>query len=528
MTQRSTASMLRRLAALAAVAVSLCLPWVVAPRAAAATSPWTEVTAPWDSSWAINDIYAFGDTGLAAAGDGGHVAVTLNGGDSWHVVVPQGLEDAAFTAVAFDASGHGVVASGGRLLTTADGGASWQPPTFVGPGLGAAVNDVAIAGSVAIAVGDNGVVLRSGDAGVTWHEPASPTTASITCVAIAGDGTAVAGADSGVILVGRGDDWTVAGSVAGAVTSVAASTDAVLGDGSPALFAAGGHTVLGSDDGHSFAAVAGLPDLTAGTWGTVAWAGVPGRSLLIADTQEAAFYEAVPRSWLPGPTGLGGTSRAVAPGGQSVAYLLGSDGRLVRTLSSGREPASLELSRKRIPTGGSTRLTTTVRVGAPGDLRLRRRVPGRAWETAQTLPWTSADWGRETSFDLSPSLSQEYLLEFKYGGTVTELAPAVTVQAVPKIVPAHSRLVLRRGAIYRFSGTVTPVLLGESVELYTDRGRGWRPVSLQGSVSLQGGRVWTSRRFGTPRAETYHLRAHLRRTQTHAEAWSPVVTVTIR
>jgi hypothetical protein len=66
------------------------------------------------------------------------------------------------------------------------------------------------------------------------------------------------------------------------------------------------------------------------------------------------------------------------------------------------------------------------------------------------------------------------------------------------------------------------------VELYTDRGGGWRPVSAQGSVPLQAGRVWTSRRFGTPKAETYHLRAHVRRTQAHAEAWSPVVTVRIR
>ena len=42
------------------------------------------------------------------------------------------------------------------------------------------------------------------------------------------------------------------------------------------------------------------------------------------------------------------------------------------------------------------------------------------------------------------------------------------------------------------------------------------------------GRTWQSRKFGTPVAETYHLRAHLKRTSTHAEAWSRIVTVTIR
>jgi hypothetical protein len=51
---------------------------------------------------------------------------------------------------------------------------------------------------------------------------------------------------------------------------------------------------------------------------------------------------------------------------------------------------------------------------------------------------------------------------------------------------------------------------------------------MQGSVKLRDGRTWTSRRFGTPKAETYHLRAHLPRTRAHAEAWSRVVTVTIR
>ena len=99
---------------------------------------------------------------------------------------------------------------------------------------------------------------------------------------------------------------------------------------------------------------------------------------------------------------------------------------------------------------------------------------------------------------------------------------------MPKVLTAKARYDLRRGAVFRFSGTVSPRLRGESVELLTDRGGRWRPISLQTAVKLTDGRTWTSRRFGTPTAETYRLRAHLKATKTHAEAWSRIVTVSIR
>ncbi len=212
---------------------------------------------------------------------------------------------------------------------------------------------------------------------------------------------------------------------------------------------------------------------------------------------------------------------AVAPGGQSVAYLLGGDGRLVRTLSAGRDPAAVALTKRRVVTGAKTRLTATVRVAAPGTLLLRTRVPGRSWTTPRRVAWTAADWGKRVPFDLSPSLTHDYQLQFEYGGTTVQLAPAAQVVAVPKIATARSRYDLRKGGVFRFSGSVTPQLSGERVELLTDRGGSWRPVSLQHSVALRNGRSWTSRRFGTPKAETYHLRAHLRRTRTARRGLEP-------
>ena len=299
------------------------------------------------------------------------------------------------------------------------------------------------------------------------------------------------------------------------------------GDGSPDLFAATAHAVLGSDDGATFAALPGLPDLSAAAWPAVAWAGRPDRSVVVAGAGQAGFLSSK-GAWSTGATGISAAIRAAAPGDQSVAYLLDAGGRLVRTLSAGRETASVKLTRSRVAAGASTRLSATVFVAAPGTVLVRGRVPGGPWSTLRKIAWTASDWKRTVGVALSPTLNHEYALEFEYGGATTLLAPVVTVTAVPKVKVTRTRYALRKGAVFRFSGSVTPQLKGERVVLLTDRGGGWRPVSLQQSVALRDGRIWESRKFGTPKAETYHLRARLPETSRHAEALSPVVTVSIR
>ncbi len=511
------------------LALLLACLWAAAaatPALAAAGSPWAPVKSPAGAAWNAHDACAFGSRNLALAGDG-HVAISRDAGATWKVVVPAGYSATAFTAVAFNASGRGVVASGGLLLASGDWGATWAPSAYVGPGPTASVRDVAVRGSRAVAVGDAGMIMTSSDSGATWHAAESPATSALTCVAIAGDGTAVAGSDAGEILVGA-TAWTVAGVAAAPVTSVTAASVAVWGDGQPDLFAATGQDVLGSDDALTVASLPGLPDLSAGSWPALAWAGEPERALLLAGAEQAGSFGSS-RSWTPAPNGLlDGLVTATAPGGQSVAYLLGADGRLLRTLSDGGDPATVKLSKSRVVSGSKTRLTATVHVAAVGTVTLRTRIPGRAWSTLRRLTWAAGDWGRRVTLDLSPSLSHEYRLQFTYGGTTVDLAPLAKVTAVPRITTARSRYGLRRGAVFRFSGSVAPKLGRERVELYTDRGGSWRPVSLQRSVALAKGRTWTSRRFGTPKRETYHLRAHLKRTRTHAEAWSRIVTVAIR
>jgi photosystem II stability/assembly factor-like uncharacterized protein len=513
-------------AVLAAFVLGLaCLVAGAAPARAADLPVWAPVATPNGASWAVHDVAAFGKTGLALAGDG-HVAVSKDAGHTWKVVVPRGYGSTAFTAVAFSSTGHGVIASGGLLLVSADWGATWAPPAYAGAGPSAAVADVAARGTRAVAVGGGGMIFASADSGVTWQGEASPVADALSCVALAGDGSAVAGTAAGDVLV-RTTSWAVAGSAGAPVTGVAAAPTPAWGDGQPDLFATTGSDVLGSDDGATFASLPGLPDLSSGSWPAVVWAGQPDRALLLAGAPQAGFFGSA-GAWVSAGTGLDGLVAASAPGGQSAAYLLDAGGVLVRTLSAGRTPATAALSRSRVVTGSGTRLSATVRVAAPGTVSLRSRIPGRSWTTERAVAWTASNWQRALSFSLAPSLSHDYRLDFKYGGTVTQLTPVLQVTVVPRVTAARKRYDLRVGSVFRFSGSVSPQLSGERVELLTDRGGGWRPVSLQPSVRLSSGRTWTSRKFGTPKAETYHLRAHLARTARHAEAWSAIVTVAIR
>ncbi len=523
-----------RFAALPACLVALVASLAIAAGAGAAvpaapTVPWTPVPLPWGSSGAVYDVYGFGATSLAATGDDGRVAVTRDGGRSWKVVVPSGFSATVFTSIVLGGDGQGALASGGLLLVTGDGGATWRRAVYDGPGPGAAtINDIGLRGARLIAVGDNGLIMSSTDSGATWRRMTSPTGSTLTSVAIAGDGTAVAGSRAGEILVEGADGWFVAGSASGAVTSVAAAADATWNDGRPDLVAASGSDVLGSDDALTFASLPGLPDPSSQPWAGVAWTGVPADSLLIAGGQRAGFFETQSHDWLAGLTGLGTARVAVASAAQSVAYLLGADGSLVRTLSAGREPATATLGNKRIKVGVKSRLTATVRIGAPGKLLLRSRVPGRGWVTERSVSWSSGDWTRRLVFSLKPTLTHEYSLSFQYGGAMVLLTQPVRLDVVPRVGTTRSSYVLRRGSVFRFSGVVKPTLKGERVYLYTDRGGRWRPVSLQRSVKLRNGRSWTSRSFGTPKRETYHLRARLKATKKHAAAWSRVVTVKIR
>ena len=101
-----------------------------------------------------------------AAGEGGFVAYTADGGGTWTTQHP--MIEGNLRAINFGWSTTGVVAGdAGQLAVTSDSGAHW---TAVAPLTNATLRGAAVAPylHVMLVVGDAGTVLRSGDAGATW------------------------------------------------------------------------------------------------------------------------------------------------------------------------------------------------------------------------------------------------------------------------------------------------------------------------------------------------------------------------
>ena len=506
-------------ALLALPLVALCGP------APARASGWQPVARPWAGPATARDIAAFGATGLAAAGDDGQVAVSLDGGATWSWHGPAGFGSTSFGAVAFSSAQSGIVASGGVVLVTTDGGRSWRSPVFHGAAPTGQIADIAFLGKVGYFVGAGGMIFATTDGGSSWQEAASPTAADVVAVAVSGDGTAIAGTRAGEVLVRSAGSWGVAATLADPVSAVAASASPTPGDGDPDLFVSAGWAVLGSDDGVTFAALPGVP---AAPWPGLAWLGLPGRSSILAGPGGAGLWTPTPATWLPTDPGVSGVRQAAAPGGQSTAYLLTSTGGIVRTLSAGLDSASAALSKKDMTVGSSVALTSVVRIAAPGIAEIDSRVPGRDWAVVKSYPWSQPLWNQSLRLKLTPSLTTEYRVRFRYGGSWTTLTTSAPVEVRPKIIQRVRRYLLQRGNVYRFSGRITPALRGERVRIFTDRGGSWRAVSRASIAPISSDGKWTSRQFGTPKAETYHLRAYIGRTRSHGEAWGPIVTVAIR
>ena len=499
--------------------VALCAP------APARASGWQPVVRPWAGPATARDIAVFGATGLAAAGDAGQVAVSLDGGATWKTRAPAGFDSTSFGAVAFSSAQSGVVASGGVVLVTTDGGRSWRSPVFRGAAPAGQIADIALRGRVGCLVGAGGMIFATTDGGSSWQEEASPTAADVLAVAVSGDGTAIAGTRAGDVMVRSAGSWSVVATLADPVSAVAASGSPAPGDGDPDLFVSAGWAVLGSDDGVTFAALPGVPPAP---WPGLAWLGLPGRSSVLAGPGGAGLWTPTPATWLPTDPGTSGVRQAAAPGGQSTAYLLTSTGGIVRTLSAGLEGASTALSRKGMTVGSSVTLTGVVRIAAPGTATIESRIPGRDWAVLKSYPWSQRLWSQSLRLKLTPRLTTEYRIRFRYGGSWTTLATSAPVEVGPRIIQGVRRYLLRQGDVYRFSGRITPALRGERVRIFTDRGGSWRAVSRASVAPIGSDGKWTSRKFGTPRAETYHLRAYIGRTRSHGQAWGPIVTVAIR
>ena len=514
-----------------AVIAALAAASVVVPYAAAAPSPWKTLTRPWAATVTVKDVAAFPPAGVALAGGGSRVALSRNGGVTWLQRGPD-LQGSIgdIDALDFRDAAHGVaVGSRGLILVTSDGGQSWRSPRIAGGTPSRDLLDVDLSGLRGYAVGASGTLLSTTDGGETWTRVAGVTYERITAIATARDGTAVAGTDQGSLLTGLGTTWAVATTVTQPVLDATAATETTWGDAWPDLFVGLGSSLMGSTDGSSFGWTL---ESSAGPWPAITWLGEPGGDVLLAGAGGAVHtidgvaspIAVVPRA----ATAIGDARAAAAPGGQSAAYVLDTDGRVARTLSAARTAATLSDPPATVTAGSAVTLQSNVQIAAPGTLVLEGRVPGKSWSRRLSVAWTADSWGTR-SLAVSPTLNNAYRLSFVYGSRSSVISGATTVVKVrPRLTPDRTRYELRRGSTYRFRGTAFPRLGGEQVQLYTDRGGGWHRIDIGGTVRLSQKGTWTSRLFGTPTRETYRLRARIKATTRHAEAWSPVVTVVIR
>jgi photosystem II stability/assembly factor-like uncharacterized protein len=212
-----------------------------------------------DASWTARDIDAHdlfsvtcvGNLDGWAAGAGGAVAHTTDGGQTW--TWQDARTTASLRAIRFASTAVGVVAGdAGTLAVTTDAGATWKT---IAPLTAASLRGVAVASNVGLmlAVGDGGVVLRSVDEGASFASSSIPGAGDLRSVTSDPDGNQVLAVDSNGTLWASAD----AGEHFVREASAGASLDAVaLSDDGKVAIAAGAHgTVLERD--------------AAGTWQSV-------------------------------------------------------------------------------------------------------------------------------------------------------------------------------------------------------------------------------------------------------------------
>ncbi|HTB78421.1 MAG TPA: YCF48-related protein [Polyangiaceae bacterium] len=207
-----------------------------------------------DVSWTARDIGAHdlyavtcvGNLDGWAAGAGGAVAHTTDGGQTW--TQQDARTTAALRAIRFVNAAVGVVAGdAGTLAVTTDAGATWKT---VAPLTAASLRGVAVASSVGLmlAVGDGGVVLRSVDEGASFALTSIPGAGDLRSV------TSDPGAHRVLAVDSNGSIWasTDAGEHFAREASAGPPLEAIaLSDDGTFAIAAGAHgTVLErSEDG---------------------------------------------------------------------------------------------------------------------------------------------------------------------------------------------------------------------------------------------------------------------------------------
>jgi|GEM_PF-3253445 len=169
-----------------------------------------------------------------AVGTGGTLLRTTDGATWGPVASPTGAE---LLDVTFFGAKRGIaVGGGGTILVTADGGGAWTP---VAAPTSDRLNHVAcVSERICRAVGDRGTILVTGDGGATWAREAAGTGADLLAVAETPEGYRWIVGEGGVVLVAGGGSaaWVVRGATGQPALEDLVFTDAdagwAVGDGS--------------------------------------------------------------------------------------------------------------------------------------------------------------------------------------------------------------------------------------------------------------------------------------------------------
>jgi photosystem II stability/assembly factor-like uncharacterized protein len=123
-------------------------------------------------------------------GEAGAILATSDGGQTW-TDQTSGVEKTLFGVCFTDAQHGWACGLDGLILRTADGGHSWQlqhgdaavsaleQVGFKEASDNPSLYDIALAGKIGYAVGDNGGVFASDDGGDTWHRKEMPAAANL-------------------------------------------------------------------------------------------------------------------------------------------------------------------------------------------------------------------------------------------------------------------------------------------------------------------------------------------------------------
>jgi len=199
----------------------------IGPRAADGTATWQN---PLPQGNDLNGVSCANESSCVAVGDGGTIAASRDGGETW---LPRnsGTEADLNAVSCADASHCVAVGDAGTALATADGGASWSSRPS---GTDAALNGVSCASaSLCVAVGGGGAILRSGDGGQSWAAEGSGTSEPLYGVSCPAETTCFAvGPSDTIVRTTDGSSWsakTVGGRVR-TVSCASASSCVAAGD----------------------------------------------------------------------------------------------------------------------------------------------------------------------------------------------------------------------------------------------------------------------------------------------------------